>query len=95
MHAQGIATNDTKIVDTQFGISATDSYRLVRKVEMYQTYETIKEHKRDNNTTVREYTYRDDWFEYHIPSENFNDYSKRNNNPSNNWPYSSKNIEAE
>jgi hypothetical protein len=55
----------------------------------------MKERKRDNNTVEREYTYRDDWFEYHIPSENFNDYSKRQNNPSKPWPYSSKTIEAE
>ena len=35
VHVSGIATNDEKIEDAAFGVEATNSYRLVRTVQMY------------------------------------------------------------
>lgn len=93
VHASGVATNSEKIEDVAFGVDAINSYRLVRTVEMYQTKESMTEHKR-NNTTERTYTYTNGWFEYHIPSDNFNDSSKRSNNPSKPWPYTTSSLEA-
>ena len=37
----GTSVNAVEIVDNEFGIVAHNSYRLKRKVEMYQWQETI------------------------------------------------------
>ena len=93
VHVSGVATNLEKIEDVAFGVEATNSYRLVRTVQMYQTKETVTEKKRKNHTE-RTYTYHDDWYNHHIPSENFNDASKRSNNPSKPWPFTSLTHDA-
>ena len=41
VHASGDAQNIEEIRDSAFGVSAANSYRLVRKVEMLQWVETI------------------------------------------------------
>lgn len=40
VHMSGEAVNNTEIVDNDFGIIAHNSYRLRRKVEMFQWRET-------------------------------------------------------
>ena len=41
VHMTGTSVNAVEIVDNEFGIVAHNSYRLKRKVEMYQWQETI------------------------------------------------------
>lgn len=36
VHCKGKTTNKVECTDTTFGTSVTDSYRLIRSVEMYQ-----------------------------------------------------------
>lgn len=93
VHVSGVATNNDKVEDTAFGVEATDSYRLIRTVQMYQTKETVTERKHDNRVE-RKFSYRDDWYNYQIPSENFNDATKRSNNPHKPWPFTSKTHDA-
>lgn len=95
VHCKGKSRNDKTIEDHEFDVKAPNSYRLVRTVEMYQTKETVTETRRDNDRVDRTYHYKDDWFEHPISSANFSDPSKRNNNPSNTWPFFSKKYEAE
>lgn len=94
VHSQGKASNEQNIIDPDFGVSAPDAYRLIRTVEMYQTQEIVTETK-NNDRTERHYSYKDGWFTSPISSSNFNDSNKQKNNPSIEWPYTSRKFEAD
>jgi hypothetical protein len=44
IHVSGTTHNSTDLIDEDFGIVAHDSYRLKRKVEMYQWREIVTTH---------------------------------------------------
>ena len=58
VHTTGVAVNKEIITDPDFGIDASDSYRLKRKIEMYQYRERVSE--RDGR---KHYTYEGIWSE--------------------------------
>lgn len=61
---------------------------------MFQTIEHVHEEKR-GDIVIKTYTYSDGWVDSYIPSGNFHDLSKRNNNPTNQWPFLSATFEAQ
>ena len=66
VHVTGTSINDTDLVDRDFGVSVSNSYRLVRTAEMYQWEEyTVKE---DDQEVTR---YRTVWSRHHIDSSKF------------------------
>ena len=78
------------MVDQDFGIVANNSYRLKRKVEMYQWVEHRETDSNDNTT----YSYNQTWSEKRIDSSGFHDRSGHEN-PSNEWPFESRTFEAQ
>lgn len=68
VHIKGTTTNSTDISDNDFGIVAHNSYRLKRKVEMYQWSETV--HEKDDHKT---YSYEQTWREEPVNSSDFHD----------------------
>lgn len=90
MHVTGTTTNTTDMTDEDFGIVAHDSYRLKRKVEMYQWREICK--KKDDDET--EYRYELCWSEEPINSNDFHELLGHQN-PQKEWPYRSKTYTAE
>ena len=87
VHLTGTAVNNTEIVDNDFGIVAHNSYRLKRKVEMFQWREICK-----TENSQKKYIYDRVWSETRIPSESFAE--NGHNNPSNSWPFHSNTFEA-
>ena len=77
-----------QICDNDFAIVAMNSYRLKRKVEMYQWREICKE--KDGK---KKYHYESVWCEERIDSNSFHD-SSSYRNPPNEWPYRSQSFEA-
>ena len=63
MHTSGNAVNPDEIKDRDFGIVAQNSYRLKRKVEMYQWREIART---EDERTV--YSYEKVWSETAIDS---------------------------
>lgn len=58
---------------------------------MFQTEETRHEERNDDNEVVSvRYTYENVWKSEPISSGGFNDTSKKENNPTNNWPFKSE-----
>jgi len=87
VHSTGISVNKDEVVDNDFGIVARDSYRLKRKVEMYQYRENV--HGDGDNKT---YTYEGVWSDVKIDSNTF--HSNNYKNPNNAWPFKSRSFEA-
>lgn len=88
IHVTGTTTNSSDISDPDFGIIAQNSYRLKRKVEMYQWREIVKKDGDDTH-----YRYEETWSEDPIDSTKFHDFSGHQN-PSNAWPFRSRTFEA-
>ena len=66
IHVTGTSFNETDLVDRDFGVSVSNSYRLVRTAEMYQWEEyTVKEDDREVTK------YRTVWSRHHIDSAGF------------------------
>ena len=69
IHISGTTTNTTDLVDEDFGIVAHDSYRLKRKVEMYQWREIVEAGDSDGGS--KKYKYEAAWCEEPIDSRSF------------------------
>lgn len=88
VHLTGTTTNSTMILDNDLGIVARNSYRLKRKVEMYQWREIC--HEKDGKKT---FTYDHAWSETPINSNSFEE-RHGHENPSNVWPFQSHTFDA-
>ena len=88
VHSTGNSVNKDELVDNDFGIVVRNSYRLKRKVEMYQYRENVRHDDDDRKT----YTYELVWSDVQIDSNTFcrNGYE----NPNNDWPFKSQSFEA-
>ena len=89
VHLAGQTLNNMEIVDQDFGIIAHNSYRLKRKVEMYQWREIV-ESKDDRKS----YRYDAVWSESRIDSSSFHEHDGHEN-PKNSWPFQSNTLEAQ
>ena len=89
VHLTGETVNNVQIVDNDFSLLANNSYRLKRKVEMYQWRETMTVDQRDGS---KNYSYESVWCEEKIDSDSFN--NREYQNPPNDWPYRSQSFEA-
>ncbi len=65
VHLSGKTKNKADLQDLDFGVVAKDSYRLKRKVEMYQWIETFNQGDKDN---AAHYKYHKEWTETPIDS---------------------------
>ena len=89
MHIAGRTYNKVDLSDHDFGVVAQDSYRLKRKVEMYQWIETYKQEK-----DKAYYTYAKVWSETPIDSSKFA--NEGFDNPYvYTWPYQSSQIQGQ
>ena len=89
VHLTGTTENKQEIKDNELDVSVNNSYRLKRKVEMYQWSETVRQDGKDHNGNTRKsYTYASVWDENKIESSAFNE-SHSHANPTNEWPYKS------
>ena len=70
-------------MDNGFGIIAQNSYRLKRKVEMYQYREKVH----TNDDDEKSYTYETVWSDVKIDSNTF--HTMGYENPTNAWPFQS------
>lgn len=68
VHMTGTAINMVELLDSEFGIKVPNSYRLKRKVEMYQWKEHCHE---DEDTNKKSYSYEQVWSEERINSAIF------------------------
>ena len=99
-HMTGTTVNTEEIEDKDFGIKVPNSYRLKRKVEMYQWKEHVKTRPGRNNGggggdfNRKEYTYERVWSEEKISSANFAWSAFDHTNPDNEWPFTSQTQEA-
>ena len=93
VHAYGEAENLNDLEDQDFSVRATNAYRLVRTVEMYQWQEHKVEIAGKNGAVEYEYRYSKGWFERSIDSKHFKDHEKQN--PAIFWPYKSRTITAQ
>ena len=84
----GTSVNAVEIIDNDFGVVAPNSYRLKRKVEMYQWREVRRDHG-----DRAEFTYETVWSETKIESGSFHDHAQHTN-PSHTWPFASRTFEA-
>ena len=91
-HCIGTAENAVELSDQAFGATASNSYRLVRQVEMYQWRETSHS-KEVNGNTETTYEYSKEWSSNYIDSSNFVERSKKN--PTNTWPFKSETFTAQ
>ena len=83
VHLSGVATNREDLVDLDFGVVAQDSYRLRRRVQMFQWVETFNEGVQGKPAS---HTYYKQWTETPIDSTQFKNAGF--NNPSvYSWPY--------
>ena len=87
VHLTGNTVNNLEIVDNELRIVANNSYRLKRKVEMYQYRETMTKSGDHKN-----YSYQGVWCEEKIDSSTFHDPSHQN--PNIEWPFRSQSFEA-
>ena len=85
VHLKGVAQNKAELSDLDFGVVAQDSYRLRRKVEMYQWCETY--HPAEGNNRAF-YTYAKVWSETPLDSTLYRNHGFDNPNIFN-WPYRS------
>ena len=96
VHCIGKTENKQSIADHEFLVSADNSYRLKRIVEMYQWQEIVRSEERQDrqgrNYTHYTYTYNKVWSQSPISSRNF--HKQGFDNPVNAWPFSSKTVEA-
>lgn len=91
IHITGTTSNNTNLCDRDFGVVAQDSYRLKRKVEMYQWQETYH----DGNGKQRPYyTYYKVWSEQPIDSTLFKNGGFDNPNLFA-WPYRSNSLQGQ
>ena len=88
VHVAGTTVNASEITDNDFGIIAHNSYRLKRKVEMYQWRETVHDHDEKKS-----YSYDKVWSEEPISSGGFHE-KGGHENPGNDWPFRSRTFEA-
>jgi len=86
VHIAGTTYNNTNLCDKDFGVVAQDSYRLKRKVEMYQWQETFHEAQGSQRAY---YTYFKVWSETAINSSQFKN-PGFDNPPPTPWPFTSK-----
>ena len=97
-HMTGTTVNTDEIEDKEFGIKVPNSYRLKRKVEMYQWKEHVEYGARDRNgnedRNARDYTYEKVWSEEKISSAGFAWSAFDHTNPDNEWPFTSQTLEA-
>ena len=88
VHITGKTHNDTNLCDIDFGVIAQDSYRLKRKVEMFQWQESF------HQVNQREYfTYTKAWSETPIDSRTFKNTVYANPNLFA-WPYRSTSLQS-
>ena len=66
VHMSGKVHNEVNLCDRDFGVVAQDSYRLKRKVEMFQWQETFHEAKKSGERAY--YTYYKIWSDNPIDS---------------------------
>ena len=93
----GTTVNPEEIEDKDFGIKVSNSYRLKRKVEMYQWKEKCHHHHGNNNNgdhNRKRYTYEKVWSEEKISSAGFAWSAFDHTNPDNEWPFTSQTLEA-
>ena len=88
----GETENRQPIDDLEFGASVENSYRLIRKVEMYQWVETVTTEKQGEETRTV-FNYHQEWVGYPVNAIEFHDYHDHWN-PTNEWPFSAQTIEA-
>ena len=82
------------VADLDFQVSALNSYRLVRTVEMYQWKEIeTEEDEGEHGKKKKVFTYEKGWFSHQIESTFFHDQTKQN--PINFWPFKNKTINAQ
>ena len=95
-HMTGTTVNTDEIEDKEFGIKVPNSYRLKRKVEMYQWKEHCKHNHGNNNNGEhrKRYTYERVWSEEKISSAGFAWSAFDHTNPDNEWPFTSQTLEA-
>ena len=70
VHAKGVIENREDIVDVAFGVSAANSYRLVRKVEMLQWVERMTSTV-VNGEKAQTFSYEKEWHCRPIDSSTF------------------------
>ncbi len=84
VHFAGRAVTDAVLVDPVFCVSVTGDLQLVRRVEMYQWTEEVREETKKNvggsETTKTTYTYRKEWRNYLVDSTKF-EHPKDHGNP--------------
>lgn len=68
VHTFGNSVNKTDLVDNDFQVSVSNSYRLIRTVEMYQWQQTVT---KGQDGRPDEYHYSQGWFEHPIDSSGF------------------------
>ncbi len=85
VHVTGQMRTTAPLADPEFGITAPDALRLVRRVEMYQWREDSRSETRERlgggTETITTYTYRLDWAERPIASSRFRQPEGRSNPP--------------
>ena len=89
VHLSGTSENQVEIVDNDFGIVANNSYRLKRRVEMFQWIEVCTE-----TENTKTYDYHMGWSEKKIDSSGFVEHDGHQN-PKNEWPFESRTHEAQ
>jgi len=87
VHTTGKTQNDTELVDNEFAVTAENSYRLTRTVEMFQWQE---HHHAKTDSHPEHWTYSKGWFTHHIDSSGFRE--SGHENPGNEWPFKSNTI---
>ena len=91
VHLTGVTHNEHDLQDLEFSVMAQDSYRLRRKVEMYQWVETFHEGTYGGRG---HYSYSKQWSETPIDSQEFH-YLGFNNPSIYSWPYQSNQIQGD
>jgi len=91
VHISGKTSNETNLCDRDFSVVAQDSYRLKRKVEMYQWQETF--HKQTEKQRAY-FTYNKVWSETPIDSTKFMNHGFDNPNLFA-WPFRSNSLQGE
>ena len=81
VHMTGEAVTKETMEDTEFAMAVDNSYRLKRKVEMYQWCEKVT-----TEDDRKRYSYDRIWSETRINSSDFYD-SYAHSNPHNEWPF--------
>jgi hypothetical protein len=90
VHMSGKSENKTDLVDNDFGVTAENSYRLKRTVEMYQWTETRTP---GSDGQPDRYSYHQGWHGSAVDSSSFHE--SGHENPKVTWPFQSNTIEAQ